>query len=256
MATAFSRFLAEVEAVRSKLDFYSDEECFYRGHTNSDWPLLPTLLRHCAENDITESDKIRYLEADLYFEFRARAAVIQSDSQSDWETLFSMRHHAVATRLLDWTEVLGIAIYFALKNATSSSSPCVWLLNPYRLNEISWDGVRDLIAPEHLPQGDYDYSDYLIDYSKNAGFDWDEPVAIYPLRKNMRLHSQRGYFTIHGEDTRPLDEIVPEAVARVKLIKSAWLDARRFLDDYGINEYVLFPDLDGLARHLHQKYKI
>jgi hypothetical protein len=47
-----------------------------------------------------------------------------------------------------------------------------------------------------------------------------------------------------------------DAVARVDLPKAAWKEARRFMEDAGINEYLLFPDLDGLARYLQAKYEI
>ena len=112
------------------------------------------------------------------------------------------------------------------------------------------------MAPEYLPRGEYDFAAYLVDYSKDGGFDWEEPVALYPLQTNARLHAQRGYFTIHGEDTRPLDRRAPRVVRRVDLPRAAWEHARLFLEDAGINEYLLFPDLDGLTRHLHNKYGV
>jgi hypothetical protein len=166
-----------------------------------------------------------------------------------------MRHHGLATRLLDWTEVLGVAVYFALRGADAGSTPCVWLLNPYALNEISWE-ERDLVAPEYLPQGGYHFAQYLVDCSDDGGFDWEQPVALYPLQTNARLHAQRGYFTIHGKDTRPLEKIASRVVRQVELPNAAWEHARLFLQDAGIDEYLLFPDLDGLTRHLHKKYGV
>ena len=255
MASAWSQFLTQVEAARKKLKFEADEECFYRGHGDSNWPLLPTFLRHCANANITRANKVRDLEAALYFEFRARAQVLQPEIQSDWDVLFNMRHHAVATRLLDWTEVLSVAVYFALKGAQDKSRPCIWLLNPYLLNETSWH-LRDLIAPEDLLETADDFHEYLTYYGKDPGFDWDEPVAIYPLRRNTRLHAQRGYFTIHGNNKKPLDKIVNSALQLVDLPKAAWPEALQFLEQAGINEYLLYPDLDGLSRFLHDKYEI
>ena len=41
----------------------------------------------------------------------------------------TLRH---ATRLLDWTEDLSVAIFFALQGKVDQ--PCVWILNPFRLN--------------------------------------------------------------------------------------------------------------------------
>src|SRR5436853_425801 len=165
VARAWSKFLSDVAKARDTLEFEPNEECFYRGHGSSSWSLLPTLLRQCAEQEIDDLDDIRLIESALYFEFRARAQVIQPDTPNDWEVLFTMRHHSIATRLLDWTEVLAIAVYFAIRDAPTSSKPCVWLLNPYKLNEVSWE-LRDLIAPEHLLETADEFSDYLIDYTK------------------------------------------------------------------------------------------
>src|SRR5262245_25102096 len=251
MSQAWADFLKTVDQRKHDLQLKQQEECFFRGHSNSDWHLHPVLLRHCLLNKLTDALSNK-LEHALYFEFRSRARELHGQSLSDWDVLFYMRHHGLATRLLDWTEVLGVAVYFALRDASTSSSPCVWLLNPYALNEHSWK-KHDLVAPEYLPQGDYGFSGYL---TGDRRFDWDKPVALYPLQRNPRLHAQQGYFTIHGNDTRPLDQIMPDVVKKVALPNEAWEDAKLFLLDAGINEYLLFPDLDGLTRHLHEKYQV
>jgi hypothetical protein len=248
-------FLQEVEDKRGALRFERDEECLYRGHADTSWPLLPTLLRHCQRANIKHRSKIRDLESALFFEFRPRASELHAGPVTDWDVLFFMRHHGVATRLLDWTEVLGVAIYFALATAAPEPRPCIWLLNPYALNQVSWE-IADFVAPEYLPQGDYSYAEYLTDYGEDAGFDWDKPVAIYPEQKSKRLRAQRGYFTIHGEKIAPLDKLVPSAVQKVELPPAAVRDAREFLAAAGIDEELLFPDLDALARYLHRKYEI
>lgn len=252
MGKAWANFLKTVDREKKKLGFEDGEECFFRGHQEDKWDLTPTLLRNCRERGLKKSEEIRNFESSLFFEFRARARELHDHAPTEWDILFSMRHHGVNTRLLDWTEVLGVAVFFALREAFENSQPCVWILNPYALNEKSWS-IRDLVAPEYLPQGDYDFSDYLVDYTSNAGFDWNEPVALYPIQRNARLHAQRGFFTIHGEDTRSLDRIAPSLLKRVSLPKDAWKDARLFLQDAGIDEFLMFPDLDGLARHLHKK---
>lgn len=255
MGTEWLKFLRRIDREKQALGCKDPEECFYRGHQESNWELLPTLMRHCrAVGKVTPED-IRRIECSLYFEFRARARELHDQILTEWDILFSMRHHGLATRLLDWTETLGVALYFALKGVEKKSRPCVWIMNPYALNEISWK-ERDLVSPEYLPQGDYGFSDYLVDFSESAGFDWIEPVALYPIQRNSRLQAQRGYFTIHGEDTRPLEKIRPDLVRRVELPEAAWADARLFLRDAGIDELLMFPDLDGLARHLHTKYGI
>ena len=42
----------------------------------------------------------------------------------------------------------------------------------------------------------------------------------------------------------------------IGLSPAAIAGAKEFLDTAGINAYALFPDLDGLSRELHNKYKI
>jgi hypothetical protein len=167
-----------------------------------------------------------------------------------------MRHHGVATRLLDWTEVFGVALYFAVRDATERSAPCIWLMNPYTLNERERE--RDLVAPRYLAYDaeddvEWDYEDLLLE---SPGMDWKYPVALYPVQKSDRLHAQRGFFTMHGDRHETLSVLCPESVRCVPLAPSLLDDARHFLDLAGINEYLLFPDLDGLARGLHTKFRL
>jgi len=57
----------------------------------------------------------------------------------------------------------------------------------------------------------------------------------------------------HGNSTEP---IAGKHVKSVELPQSAHADAVKFLEDAGIDEFLMFPDLDGLGRHLNRKYRI
>jgi hypothetical protein len=253
---AWHDFLKRVEDARGELDFRqtppgAPEEALFRGHRNNDYRLLPVLQQHCAAWKM-DIEAMQDLESDLFFEFQARAAHLQPDVADDWEILFLMRHYGMATRLLDWTGILGVAVFFALRRATPQDIPHIWILNPYLLNSQNKDSrVRDFIAPKYINEEE-SYSDMLVNYNP-TGMGWGLPFAIYPLtRWNARLHAQRGYFTIHGDKNAPLDRLMPKCVRRVDIPQEALRGGRDFLDVAGINDYSLFPDLQGLTSDIHR----
>jgi len=64
-------------------------------------------------------------EADAYGQWLLRCGRSYSNS---WEALADMRHFGIPTRLLDWTEVLLIAVFFALNQSPTTSD----LVDPTR----------------------------------------------------------------------------------------------------------------------------
>lgn len=81
------------------------------------------------------------------------------------------------------------------------------------------------------------------------------PVAVLPEVLNDRLNAQRGVFTIHGDLHSPMESLLPTTMLqRADLPQSVLPAAIEFLEDAGLNESVLFSDLDALGRDLHRKY--
>jgi hypothetical protein len=72
------------------------------------------------------------------------------------------------------------------------------------------------------------------------------------------MAAQRGWFTIHGRDTRPLDQIdrVRRDCLRAVELGEAADVARELLRMMGIDKYLLFPDLDSLADTLMTRYDL
>lgn len=87
-------------------------------------------------------------------------------------------------------------------------------------------------------------------------FYWDEPIALYPNRKNDRLTNQGGYFTIHGNNIQPIEKLKDhkKILRNVPIPDDCKKDALRFLEQAGINHFTMFPDLDGLSNMLNEKY--
>jgi hypothetical protein len=98
----------------------------------------------------------------------------------------------------------------------------------------------------------YEFGEIILE----AGVDREYPVALYPPQRDVRLSTQRGFFTIHGYDPRPLDLISPDSIIAIDLMPKAVSQVRKEVEDAGFNEFALFPDLEGLSRHLKKRYHI
>jgi len=100
-------------------------------------------------------DQFRWLdrgqrENNLFARFITRAGErMPSRLQSSWEILSVMQHYGVRSRMMDWTESLFSALYFAFEYKDKPDSPCIWLLNPFRLNKaaVEESNIFDHVDP-------------------------------------------------------------------------------------------------------------
>lgn len=345
---SWRRFLACVDLERARIQC-SISNAWFRGHSNADFKLLPSLLRPDSdpnrvsadtqgkvtqlESEIAESrrlwdaklqslkrikagitaayrsndsptlmrlevqyedartqrDKIKadiqqrqnlikaltaihYGEQDAYTEFRFRS---EERRESSWETLAEMQHYRVPTRLLDWTEVLALAVYFAVADFIQPledhwrqtvrlcrgfgwidpepfNQPVVWILNPYLLSRSSF---RENMIVDLSIRGDLDYYERFF-----VQKDWpfDRPVPSYSPWRNPRLAAQQGMFTVHGLNRAPIDEqISGDAYACVPLPKDAAVYAVRHLKTFfNIDRFIMFRDEDSLGERVRRRFVV
>jgi hypothetical protein len=296
-----TNWAAFLEAIRKagdalKLGEEHDADLWFRGHSSCSYKLQPSLFRCFPDlKRRKRQEKLWAVENDLYWEFWAKGKELHGVIESDWDILFAMQHYQTPTRLLDWTETLGVAVYFATlnvgdkqpikpdkkmekggcsskrKSTEALTHPSVWVLNPYAFNRAARThdrrgrdpGRSDLIAPENLgwrwakkkgsiPSGEFwTYSDLL----QQGKMFWTLPRAIYPQQRNPRLHAQRAWFTIHGNDLSPIEDLPnrKKYALEVPLPFEVVPEARQFLTDAGIDHYLLFADLPHLSLHLQEK---
>lgn len=217
---------------------------FFRGHASTAYQLLPSLFRRAEDGEYSDYD-----EENFYYEFRARAGALLNPTLTSWDILFLMQHHRVPTRILDWTESFATALYFALENATSDVD--VWMLDPYMLNNhlLSIDEILDVEADIGR-----EYFDLFVKKPREEEPGWPA-AAIYPRRQIARLASQHGLFTLHVA-RQPLEDMEgAEWLTRFRLSGGAAEEARRFLGVMGVNDFSLFPDLDGLGKLLRKRIR-
>lgn len=269
----FVPILQEIHDAVKSLDFGDAEVPWFRGQDDANHDLLPSLFRpttiqrfagpsRAAEMTYDErQDSLLRLESDVYFEFAAKASAVQTAARSAWDTLFLMRHYGLPTRTLDWSETLGVSIFFAVGTLDLSlnRAAALWILNPYALNEETWGG-RDTVLPRFLaaPKSEDEDCDYdeLLAYWGHSELAFDGPVAVCPDRLNERMHAQAGSFTIHGNDHDAINlhKDGRKFVRKVEIPHAACEGAKAFLRIAGISERSLFPGLDGLSREMRAKY--
>jgi FRG domain len=240
------------ETAQTHLKARVGETLWFRGCGDVNYKLVPTLMRDTA--DLTDDDHDQ-VEQDLFFEFQALAAELRHRGLSEWEYLFYGRHFGVPTRVLDWTDTFGVALYFAMESVSASGSkatePAISIINPYALNKKTW-GVRDIVLPRYLGLIENEFWDFGELLVASGKWFWNGPVAVYPTQLNDRVRAQRGWFTIHGNKRDPLEDQLPGHVVKLVLKPGCHKEALEFLRHAGFNRFSIYPDLDNLAAWIRE----
>lgn len=237
---------------------------WYRGHAEASWPLLSTLHRFVEDfmkqvTPLTDPDgrreMLRQENKRLYRRFKADAwPLLDIRERTDWGVVFAMQHYGQPTRLLDWTESLACAVYFAQFRRHRDRDAAIWVLDPQALNvaSVGFDGLVAL---------DDDYASEANISGANWHPKWLTPnedlpsVAVSPVFTNPRMTAQRAAFTMSGDSFCSLDIEFPELVRKNKLRRfllpaATFDDAEAFLASAGLDAFTFFPDLQGLKlRH-------
>jgi FRG domain len=255
-ARSLNEFQSLVNEIREEWDFDKDEvpRPWYRGHQRKHWKLVPGIFR-LGHFDRETEDEIRE-------EFAVRAPALSQHEAlptSVWDFYFLMQHYGAPTRLLDWTESPAIALYFAVRDNPGYYDSAVWVLDPYTLNQrVIKKG--DVISPSAVGANPKDSARVAPWFPER----WtkttipDLPLAIFPTHIARRISSQRSCFTIHGKleagfsrflaGSRPC---LKKIVIPAHVVNGIRLD----LQNFGIDDTTIFPDLEGLGRALATSYR-
>jgi hypothetical protein len=234
--TAWTDFLAEVKQAEN--DLGNPREVWYRGHSNEDWNLVPSLIRE---------DDWELKEKELFLEFSKTASRLFDKRSNDWEILFDMQHYWIPTRLLDWTTVMGVAIAFILHNDyADAQNSALFVLDPTSLNRLS--GREEVI---NVPEDKR--FEYKTIYWEKRPVQIEKPLAIRPGQQSDRIRAQKGVFTVHGIPESGFENAATDCFRKIVLPSEAKDEAKDFLKWANLDEYTIYPDIVGMAQHIKRK---
>jgi len=213
-------------------EFKDDQETtvLYRGHGATSFRLRPKVGR-CLP--VTNSKK-KVVNKKLMLELFRRQSTgrLEVATADDWELLAIAQHHGLATRLLDWTRSPLVALYFSVCKECESRDPD-GRPRPEDAEILAWRCPKeDLSKP--LP--------------KIGPLQIKETIRYIPRIVTSRLRAQGGVFTVHSDPTK---DFVPKGtLVRVRIPFDKRKELKASLFRHGVHEAVVFPDIDGLARHI------
>jgi len=224
--------LAAVHAVKS----FKKGTPWWRGHGVADWKLAPSVHREGLS------------EGNLYHRFiqRARTRHSPCPEAADFSAwLFLMQHFGLPTRLLDWTESVLVATFFAVSNEEHDDSDgAIWALLPTGLNKAQL-GEERIVGARHTWVRPLIFPPFI------GGEPKDAVAALISDEIDIRMLVQLSAFTVHGATT-PIDDLPQAEDFLVKFIvpKERKSTLRDTLHLIGIRESCLFPDLEHLAKEI------
>lgn len=195
-------------------------DCIYRGERNLDNELKPKLGR--INRGDPEENIYTFEEYILkYFKIGAKPFIkIQPENEWDWLSL--AQHHGLPTRLLDWSKNPLVAAYFAVEEKHNADSV---------IYAYDYEYIADI---DHQPEP----------------FNIKEVIVFLPVHLTQRITVQNGIFTVHPN---PEQTFTNNKIHKIIIKKKFRSKLKILLNCYGTNRASLFPDLDGLAKHLQWK---
>lgn len=241
----------------------------YRGHSDKNWTLETAIRRTKRKyNEYADGHEILYAERACLKTFKSRAHFYLNDlpPENDFVSWLSvMQHHGTPTRLLDFTQSLYVALFFAATEAISDF--CIWSISDHWLRR---EGTKFAIKHGHdftngLRYGEldsiYQAANHVISHNKFGGneddFD-DKSILLIELNRQIpRLAMQQGCFlmpvALDVSFMENLEALAPEKYPSIQKIEIPYKlrdEILMHLKVMNITAESLFPGIDGFARSL------
>ena len=264
---------------------------YFRGQSkrvHDGYPLKPSIARYPHLGKLTLAER-EQLECEVLDTFSNHLlSYVQHRPLTPWEELAIAQHHGLPTRFMDWTTNPLVALYFAVRNTdgrTPDSAVYVLISQPKRYADLKRDQsgqvkpVADTatsFVEEPRDEGN-PYEQFGLGDEESAAstsssmtveeeedeiaadvgplelptpFKIIENIIYDPPHVSPRIRAQDGVLLACWQPMQELDE---KDYLEIVIKQSAHDEIRRRLDQYGVFDKQLFPDLDGIAKWL--KYR-
>jgi len=284
MTTPFeiNSFEEYLKTVRNELP---EGRKYFRGQTklvSAGYALRPSLGRfeHLTAKSLRELDDLEREVLDVFSNHLVTH--VQHLPRDEWQSLAIAQHHGLPTRFMDWTTNPLVALYFAVRETKTDDDDkpvhsAVYVLtgDPLRYTDFSRNNgsvrpVRDTAtvpAPPADPYSTFGVGDGQEPAEKAGAaegeavaeesaikipspFDITEDVIYHPPHISPRMRAQDSVLLACHRPLQPLEE---KDWLELLIHHEAHDDIRRRLDQYGVFDRQLFPDLDGIARWLRYR---
>ena len=218
------------------------EKIWYRGQSNSTFELKPSLFRVSGG---------LILESEMFRKFKQLDSRFGENSLDDWDILYKMQHFGIPTRLLDWSEVVGVSLFFATKFNQlfeNGQSICLYALDPLKMNQKIFANHTQIMTLSGK-NNERIQLDYVDTYLSNSNIPI-VPIAIRPNKyNNNRILAQSGVFTVHPNTQNSLEKLCPECVVKIIINNSAIPEIVEILEITNVNDITIYPDMHGVAEY-------
>ncbi len=230
---------------------------YYRGLPDVNYKLSTSLVRNCK-------DKAALLEPSILSSFTKYASIEDPTlKDSVWKQMIVGQHYGLPTRLLDWTYSPLVALHFAMSeadcNQLSDHDCVVWRMDmtdvnrslPAKYLQALKEKESSVFSVDTLTRVVNRLDEYDADMGREA------LVNIEPPSVDVRIVNQYSFFSIipsQMDDIEGFLDRKTEKTVRYVISKDIRWDIRDLLDQYNVNERIIYPGLDGLSKLLARHY--